>query len=137
MVYTDVQLNTYLPVSPLPEVVHNSKRFLIMDWPVTLCGRKGFCVILNWVELFASFNNMVLRQDTSNCLILSIRTHDCLVGSVELGADGSGVGCCLEFVEGLSYCVSPCEGKIFCQVNEVVYFSTAVNDESTVIISKA
>ena len=45
-------------------------------------------MVLNWMELLASVDDMVLRQDTSNCLIAGIRSHDYLKGSIELSKDG-------------------------------------------------
>ena len=54
-----------------------------MDWPVALCSREGLCVILNQIKLLESVDDMVLRQDTSNCLIASIGFYDCLKGSIE------------------------------------------------------
>ena len=89
MVCVDVHLNTYLPVPPFPEAVHNHEQFLIMDWPVAFCRGEGFRIVLNWMKLLASVDDVVLRQDTSNCLIASIRFYDCLKGSIKLGKDGS------------------------------------------------
>ena len=60
-----------------------------MDWPVALCVEEGFCMVLNWMKLLASIDDMVLRQDTSNCLIASFGFHNYLKGSIELGEDGS------------------------------------------------
>ena len=105
--------------------------------PVALCRGEGFCTVLNWMKLVASIDDMVLRQDTSDCLIASISFHDCHKGSIELGEDGSGDECCSEFVEGLLLCMSPSEGNIFCQVDKGACFRTVIDDESTVIVSKA
>ena len=60
-----------------------------MDWPVALNGGEGFCMVLHWMKLLASVDNMVLRQDTSNCLIASISLYNCVEDSVKLGNDGS------------------------------------------------
>ena len=60
-----------------------------MDWQVALCRGEGFCVVVNWMKLLASVDDMVLRQNTSNCLIARISSHDCLEGTDELGEDGS------------------------------------------------
>ena len=46
-------------------------------------------MVLNWMKLLASVDDVVLRQDTSNSLIASISFHDCLKGSIELGEEGS------------------------------------------------
>ena len=89
MVYIDVHLNTYYLVPPFPEAGHNSEQFFIMDWPVAFRGGEGFCVVLKRMKLLTSVDDMVLRQDTSNCLIASISFHDCLKGSIKLGKDGS------------------------------------------------
>ena len=89
MVCTDVHLDTYLPISTLSEETHYCKEFFMMDWSIVLCGGKGFCGVLNWMYLLASVDNVVLRQDTSNCLIGGINFHDCLKVSVELVEDGS------------------------------------------------
>ena len=89
MVCIDVHLNTYQPVPPFPEAVYNSEQFFIMDWPVVLCRGEGFCMVLNWMELLAFVDDMVLRQNTSNCLIAGISFHDCLKGSIKLGENRS------------------------------------------------
>ena len=60
-----------------------------MDWLVAMCGREGFCMLLNWVKLLGSIDNEMWRQDTSNCLITSINLHDSLESSIEFGKDGS------------------------------------------------
>ena len=41
-------------------------------------------MVLNWMKLFASVADMVLGQDTSNCLLASIGFHDCPLGSMKL-----------------------------------------------------
>ena len=46
-------------------------------------------MVLNWMKLLVSVDNVILREDTSNGLITSIGFHDCLESSVELGKDGS------------------------------------------------
>ena len=89
IVSIDVHFNTYQTVSPLPEAVHNSEQFFIVDWSVALCGREGFCVVLTWMKLLASVDNVVLRQDTNNSLIASISFYNYLEGSIELSKDGS------------------------------------------------
>ena len=45
-------------------------------------------MVRNWMKLLASVDDMVLRQDTSDCLIASISFHNCLKGSIKLGEDG-------------------------------------------------
>ena len=94
-------------------------------------------MVLNWMKLFASVDDVVLRQDTSNCLIARISFHDCLESSIKLSEDGSREESCLELVEGLLLCMSTSEGNIFCQVDKGVCLSTVVNDKLTVIICKA
>ena len=94
-------------------------------------------MVLNYMKLFASVDDMVLRQDTSNCLISSVGFSDCLEGSIELCEHGSGEESCLEFVEGLLLSMSTSEGNIFCQVDKRTCFSTVIDDESTVVVSKA
>ena len=89
MVCVDAHLNTNWPVPPFPEAFHNREQFFIMDWPVALCRGEGFRIVLNWMKLLASVDDVVLRQDTSNCLIASISFHDCLNSSIKLGEDGS------------------------------------------------
>ena len=42
----------------------------------------------NWMKVLASVDDVVLRHDTSNCLIAGISFHDCVEGSIELGEDG-------------------------------------------------
>ena len=133
----DVHLNTYQPVPAFPEAVHNSEQFFIMDWPVPLCGKEGFCVVLNWMKLLRFVDELVLRQDTSNCLIANIGFHNCLQGSIELSEDGRGVESCLDFIAGLLLCMSTSEGDNLCQVDDGLCISTIVHDKSTVIISKA
>ena len=59
-----------------------------MYWPVAFCGREGFCMILAWMEVFASVADVVLREDTSNCLIASMGFYDCPKGSMQLDEDG-------------------------------------------------
>ena len=59
MVCVGVHLTTYYPVLPFPETVCNDEQFLIMDRPVALCGGQGFCVVLNWMKLFASVDDVV------------------------------------------------------------------------------
>ena len=88
LVCVDVHPNVYYPVPPFPEAVYHSKEFFIMDWLGALCGGEGFCMVLNWMKLFASLDDVILRQDTINCLIASISFHDCLQGSIELREDG-------------------------------------------------
>ena len=46
-------------------------------------------MILKWIKLLASGDDMVLREDTSNCLIASIGFYDCRKGSIKLDEDGS------------------------------------------------
>ena len=46
-------------------------------------------MVPDWMKLFASVDDVVLRQDTSNCLIAGISFHNCLKGSIKLGEDGS------------------------------------------------
>ena len=65
------------------------------------------------MKLFASADDMVLRQDTSNCLIASVSFHDCLKGSIEMCENGSGEESFLEFGKVLVLCMSPSEGDIF------------------------
>ena len=77
MVCVDVHFDTYLPVSRLPETVHDKEQFFVMDWPVALCGGEGFCILRNWMKVFASVDEVVLGQDTSNCLIVRVDVHDC------------------------------------------------------------
>ena len=60
IVCVDVRFNTYLPVPPFWEAVHNSEQFLIMDWPLALGGGEGFYVVLNRMKVLASCYNMVL-----------------------------------------------------------------------------
>ena len=76
-----------MPVNPLPEAVHNCEQSCIMDWSVALCGGEGFCMVLKWMKLLAFVDDLVLRQDTSNCLIASISFHNCLKRSIKLGED--------------------------------------------------
>ena len=71
-------------------------------------------MVLNWIKLVASVGDVVLRQDTSDCLIVSVGFHDCLEGSVELCEDGSREKSCLEFVMGLLLYMSSSEGNILC-----------------------
>ena len=97
--------------------VNNSEQFFIMDWPVALYNGKGFCMVVNWIKLFTSVDNVVLRQDTSNCLIASISFHKCLEGSIELGKDVILEQSCSKFIKGLLLCMSRSKGNIFCQVN--------------------
>ena len=54
-----------------------------------LRGGAGFCVVRNWMKLLAYVDNVVLRQDTSNCLIASISFHDWSKGSIKLDVDRS------------------------------------------------
>ena len=89
IVCIDLHLDTYYPVPPFPEGGHNREQFLIMDWPVALDGGEGFCMVLNWMKLLASVDDIVLRQDTSYCLIANISFYDCIKGSMQLGEDGS------------------------------------------------
>ena len=88
------------------------------------------------MELLASVDAMVLRLDTSNCLIDSIGFHDCFKGSIELGEDESTEKSCSEFVKGLLLCISTSEENIVCQVEKGSCFGTVVNDKSTTIICK-
>ena len=69
------------------------------------------------MKLLASANNVVLRQDTSSCLIAGIGFHDRLEGSIEVGEDCSVEESCWEFIIGLLLCVSSSEGTVFCQVH--------------------
>ena len=71
-------------------------------------------MVLHWMMLFASVDNVVLRQDTSNCLIARVGFYDCLEESIELCEERSGEESCSEFVEGLLLCMSPSEGNILC-----------------------
>ena len=89
MVYVDIHLYTYWPVSALLEAVHNRLQFFIVDWPVVLCGGDSLCMGPDYIDLFAYVDDMVLRKDTSNCLIATIGFHNCLEGSIELDEDGS------------------------------------------------
>ena len=89
MVCVDVHLNIYEPVPLFPEAGNNSEQFFIMDWPVALCKGEGFCVVVNWMKLLASADYVLLKQDTSNCLLARINFHNCLKCSIELGEDGS------------------------------------------------
>ena len=54
-------LDAYLPVSTLLEIVHSGEQFFILDWPVALCGGEGLSVVYDWMKLFASIDDMVLR----------------------------------------------------------------------------
>ena len=56
-----------------------------MDRLVALYGREGVCMVLNWIELFTSVDEVILRQDTGNCLIASIGFYNDLEISIELG----------------------------------------------------
>ena len=94
-------------------------------------------MVLNWMNLLASVDNVVLRQDTRNCLITSISFHDCLQGSVELLEDGSGEESYLKFVEDLLLYMSLGKADIFCQVDLGAFLSTIIDKESTVVVSKA
>ena len=88
------------------------------------------------MKLFASVDIMVLRQDSSNCSIASVRFHDCLQGSIEVCKDWRGEESFPEFVKGLLMCMSLNERIIFCQVDKKVCFSTVIDDKSMVIVSK-
>ena len=46
-------------------------------------------MLWNWTKLYVFVDDVILRQDTSNCFIASIDFHDCLDGSIELVKDGS------------------------------------------------
>ena len=89
IVCADVHLNAYQLVPLLPEVVHNREQFFIIDWPVALFGREGFWMVLKWGKMFSSVDDMVLRQDTSNCLRTSISFYDCAQCFIDLGEVGS------------------------------------------------
>ena len=89
------------------------------------------------MDLLASVDNVVLRQDTINCLIASISFHNCLKSFVKLGEDASREEWYLELVKGLLLCVSPSEGNIFCQVNQMACLSIIIANELTVIVRKA
>ena len=71
-------------------------------------------MVRNWIKLLASVDDMVLRQDTSNCLIASIGFHNCVKDSIELGEDGGLEESCSELVEVLLLGMSPNEENIFC-----------------------
>ena len=43
----------------------------------------GFYVVLKQIKMFACIDDMVLTQDTINCIITSIGFHDCLEISIE------------------------------------------------------
>ena len=89
MLCVDVYFNTNQPFSPLAEVVYYSKEFLMMDCLLSLCNGEGFCMILDWIKLFASIDDIVLRQDANNCWITSIGIYNGLKSSIQLGKDGS------------------------------------------------
>ena len=108
-----------------------------MDWPVALSSSLGFCMLHNWIKLLASIDDVVLRQDTSNCMITKIRFHYCLMDSVELGKDGSCKKSCSEFYEGLLLSMSPSEMNIFYLLEQWLCLSTVVDNESSVIVCKA
>ena len=89
MVDAYVHLNTDQPISLFLKTVNNCKQFLIVDSPVALYAREGFCVVFNCIELLASVDDLVLRQDTSNYFIAGISFHDYCKSSIELGEDGT------------------------------------------------
>ena len=60
-----------------------------MDWLLAFCATEGFCMVRNWMQVLVYVEDVVLREDTSNCLIACISFHDCLKGSIKLGEDGS------------------------------------------------
>ena len=47
IVYAEIHLYTYLPVSLLMEAVYNSEYFFIIDWLFGFCCREGVCIVLN------------------------------------------------------------------------------------------
>ena len=69
--------------------MHNYEEFLLMDWPVEFRSREDFCVVLDWLKLFTSVDEVALRKEASNCSIASIGFLDCLEGSIKLCVDGS------------------------------------------------
>ena len=84
IVCMNVHLDIYLLVSLFLERVHDSEKFFVMDWLVALCNEEGFCVVLDWIKLLPSADDMVLKQDTSKSLNTRISFDDCLQSSVEL-----------------------------------------------------
>ena len=93
-------------------------------------------MVPNRVKLLTSIDNIVLKHDTSYCLIASISFHGSLEGPIELGEDGSGAESYLEFVEALLFYMSSSEWNNFCQLDEGLYFSTAIHHKYIVIVSK-
>ena len=112
------------------------EQFFVIDWPLAVRSGDGFCMVRQWMKLLASVDDMVLRQYTSNSLVASITIHKCLEGSIEFGEDGSWEKSCLDFVKGLLLCIFLREWNIFYQVDKGACLGTAVNDKSSVIISK-
>ena len=94
-------------------------------------------MVLNWMKVFPFIDDMVLRQDTSNCLCASISLQSCFKSLIKFANDWWLVDSCLKFVKGLLVYISACEENIFFQFDKRVWLSTVVNDKLTVIVSIA
>ena len=46
-------------------------------------------MVLDWMKLLASVDDMILRQDTSSRLLASIGFHNCLMCFIKLSENGS------------------------------------------------
>ena len=88
------------------------------------------------MKLFVSIDDLVLRQNTNNCLITSVGFHKCLKGSVKLGEDESLEESCSKFIEGLLLGISTSEKNILYLVDEQACLSPVVANILTVVVSK-
>ena len=74
-------------------------------------------MVLNWIKMLASIDDVILRQDPSNCLIASSWLNDCVEHSIKVGDDGSREELWSQVVAGLLLCMSLCEWNILCPVD--------------------
>ena len=57
-------------------------------------------MVLNWMELYLSFDDRILGHDTSNGWIARVDFRDCLERSIEFCNDGGCKESCMTFVDG-------------------------------------